>query len=478
MKILRFLAPLLLLAATAFGQVSMTQASGTYTDKGLAVRSGTYNKYIDATGLTYDTATGALTAASFIGAVTGNASTATALATGRTLAITGDLAYTSPSFNGSANVTAAGTLATVNGNVGSFGSSTSIPSFTVNAKGLVTAASGNVVIAPAGTLTGTTLASNVTASSLTSAAGGTFNTGAFNAVVAGANPTASIGLTAVNGAASTFLRSDGAPALDQSIAPTWTGTHQFNAVSPIKVGSTATSGFQLYNTTDQTTNYERFEFLWLTNALELRTVLGGTGTARNLKLSAANGAIMIMRVPNVGGSFQFDAPASSLASQIGWRFSGNANTATSGTCIGLSVTTNYTQASGNAANTDLLVNRTQTNVGSGIQRLIDLQVGGTTMFAVDNIGGLTLSKTVTATGTTGAQTINKASGSVNFAAAATSLVVTNSLVTANSIIVATVATNDTTMTNVTAVAAAGSFTLRSQPSAPTGEVRVNFIITN
>lgn len=60
------------------------------------------------------------------------------------------------------------TLATVNGNVGSFGSSTSIPSFTVNAKGLITAASGNVVIAPAGTLTGTTLASNVVTSSLTS----------------------------------------------------------------------------------------------------------------------------------------------------------------------------------------------------------------------------------------------------------------------------------------------------------------------
>lgn len=64
--------------------------------------------------------------------------------------------------------TGAITLATVNGNVGSFGSSTSIPSFTVNAKGLVTAASGNAVVAPAGTLSGTTLASNVVTSSITS----------------------------------------------------------------------------------------------------------------------------------------------------------------------------------------------------------------------------------------------------------------------------------------------------------------------
>lgn len=41
------------------------------------------------------------------------AASATQLATGRTLAITGDLAWTSPSFNGTANVTAAGTLASI-----------------------------------------------------------------------------------------------------------------------------------------------------------------------------------------------------------------------------------------------------------------------------------------------------------------------------------------------------------------------------
>ena len=65
---------------------------------------------------------------------TGSAAT---LTTGRTIAITGDLAYTSPSFDGSANVTAAGTLATVNSNVGSFTNA----SVTVNAKGLITAVS-------------------------------------------------------------------------------------------------------------------------------------------------------------------------------------------------------------------------------------------------------------------------------------------------------------------------------------------------
>ncbi len=84
---------------------------------------------------------------------------------------------TAVAMSGDATIVASGalTLATVNSNVGSFGSSTSIPSFTVNAKGLITAASGNAVIAPAGTLSGTTLNSTVVSSSLTSV--GTIGTG-------------------------------------------------------------------------------------------------------------------------------------------------------------------------------------------------------------------------------------------------------------------------------------------------------------
>ena len=101
------------------------------------------------------------------GSTTGNAATATALAAGRTIAITGDLAYTSPSFDGTGNVTAAGTLATV-ATAGSTGSSTAIPIVTINAKGLTTSISTAAVVAPAGTLSGNTLASGVTASSLTS----------------------------------------------------------------------------------------------------------------------------------------------------------------------------------------------------------------------------------------------------------------------------------------------------------------------
>ena len=54
---------------------------------------------------------------------------------------------------------------------------------------------------------------------------GTNSSWATVAVPAGANPTGTIGLAAVNGSASTFLRSDGTPALSQAIAPTWTAVH-------------------------------------------------------------------------------------------------------------------------------------------------------------------------------------------------------------------------------------------------------------
>lgn len=96
---------------------------------------------------------------------------------------------------------------------------------------------------------------------------------------------------------------------------------------------------------------------------------------------------------------------------------------------------------------------------------------------VQNAAALVVTKTITPIGTTGAQTINMGAGTVNFAAAATSLVVTNSLVTVNSLIFATVGTADATMTSVQAVAGAGSFTL-STLAAPTGTTRVNFLVIN
>jgi hypothetical protein len=56
-----------------------------------------------------------------------------------------------------------------------------------------------------------------------------------------ANPGSQVlGLTAINGSASTAMRSDGAPALDVSIAPTWTGLHTWKYAGD-SVTNTATN---------------------------------------------------------------------------------------------------------------------------------------------------------------------------------------------------------------------------------------------
>jgi hypothetical protein len=86
-----------------------------------------------------------LNVANVYGALKGNADTATQWATGRNLSLTGDANATLLSVNGTANVSAAITLATVNTDVGTWGDAVTVPNFTVNAKGLITAAGSTAI---------------------------------------------------------------------------------------------------------------------------------------------------------------------------------------------------------------------------------------------------------------------------------------------------------------------------------------------
>lgn len=137
--------------------ISVTNGAGSVTiaNTGVTSVTGTANE-VDVSA-----STGAVTIslpATINANTTGSAAT---LTNGRTISITGDLAYTSPAFDGSTNVTAAGTLATVNSNVGTFGSSTNIPVVTVNGKGLVTAVSTASVQGGAALSNDTSTASNL-----------------------------------------------------------------------------------------------------------------------------------------------------------------------------------------------------------------------------------------------------------------------------------------------------------------------------
>ena len=128
--------------------------------------------------------------------------------------------------------------------VGSLGTTTTVlhgnaagaPTF--GAVSLTTDVSGILPPANGGTGVANNAASTITISgafastfTITGVTSVTFPTSGTLATTAqlpvGANPSASVSLSAVNGSAATFMRSDGAPALSQAISPTWTGNHNF-----------------------------------------------------------------------------------------------------------------------------------------------------------------------------------------------------------------------------------------------------------
>lgn len=101
--------------------------------------------------------------------------------------------------------------------------------------------------------------------------------------------------------------------------------------------------------------------------------------------------------------------------------------------------------------------------------------GATVKFSVTKDFSLAQPGTITSPGTTGAQTINKPLGTVNLAAGATSLVVTDSvcLSATNCIVFGQVLSNDTTCKSVAIVVGTGQFTIYPD-AAPTAETVVAF----
>lgn len=142
--------------------------------------------------------------------------------------------------------------------------------------------------------------------------------------------------------------------------------------------------------------------------------------------------------------------------------------------------TNFTVRTGRAdiGDCSTRVNGTCLTVRDSTNVFTFANTAGNGVMGLVGIGNFLMNRTMTAAGTTGAQTINKPSFQVNFAAAAATLVVTNSNVNTTSGIICQVLTADATMFSVQAVRGAGTLTLTARPAVPTAETAVYCEVKN
>lgn len=190
----------------------------------------------------------------------------------------------------------------------------------------------------------------------------------------------------------------------------------------------------------------------------------GTGRVDVSAPSGLSGTLRVVGAPTVATYFEIgspDASASYLTSSSGgFQLQGGGNFM----LIGNKLIKFYNGAF-NAA------------IGSDTSGLIEINSGTLGAWRDLKVRQHYVDQTITAGGTTGDRTINKAAGTVNFAAAATSITVTNSLASTSSTIYAMARTNDSTCSVKNVVPASGSFTI-NMTAACTAETSVGFLVVN
>jgi hypothetical protein len=152
----------------------------------------------------------------------------------------------------------------------------------------------------------------------------------------------------------------------------------------LTVGQTGT-GMAIYNTVDQTVNFERMVGAWSANTFSFRPTIGGTGLSRTVIVGSG---VSIHTYSNNGAIVSTGTP-STAANLNMYNITGSGNNAASGVSTAFSVTPTYAQTV-TAGYTAILANVTESSVGSGAKNLIDLQVAGASKAKIDNTGTLTL----------------------------------------------------------------------------------------
>lgn len=249
--------------------------------------------------ISYDDANNKLTVAT-TSAFTGNADTATKLQTGRTIGMTGDVTWTSGTFDGSGNVTGTATLANTGVTSGTYGSATQIPTLQLDSKGRVVSATNTAVFIPSGsiTLTGGVSGTGTTGSSITTTLA-TASATTLGGVKVGTNLSidGSGVLSASLPSSVSYSVVSITPASNGQTSFTVSGGYTVGAIRVSVSGSTlapadytATDGSTIVTTFGLTTNdtllVERLSTFTITNAVQ--TINGKSATAGAVTLTASD----------------------------------------------------------------------------------------------------------------------------------------------------------------------------------------------
>lgn len=148
----------------------------------------------------------------------------------------------------------------------------------------------------------------------------------------------------------------------------------------LTLGAT-TSGIAYYNTTDQTTNYERMRQFWTNNVFNISTEMAGTGVGRNIKLSSGSSSFIIGST-TTGSSFEFRRDLTGFSTILNVTSTGLVGSSSQALILGDPVISQTESG----AYSIFWANPTESTLGSGFHYLFRGSIAGTDKFTVDNTG--------------------------------------------------------------------------------------------